>query len=708
MVEMLVSLPALLLLGLGGWQTALVYDAKTTINYATFEAARVGAVEHAQSSAIRNELGLRLAPLYGGDGSPRKAIAAITRSSLEVRDPRFTKITILNPTVEAFDDFGRDIVDPRTNQTHFGIPNSHLRWRDQAVNSNSGVNIQDANLLKIKTTFGYELKVPLMDRVLPAVMRMFDPQNSNYYNARRIPITSVATVRMQSDAWRDNNNVRAQEEGGGGTPSTGTTGDDTTTDNQDSGSTGNDSNGSNTDTNGNNDSNSDDNADSNASGDQGDNSEEPTDTLECESDATPENDNQGADEDDQSFWGDLWDGVRDGLVQGYEFVKGFWAGIKDQIGDLTELILHPIDTANGLIELGRAFYNDPVGTATMIGEALGEDWSRLVNCGAYDRGRVIGNYASPAFMMKLATKLSRFGSLSRAITETKRDFGCASFSSNTPVWIPSGSKHISELSVGDQVLSRSELNYIDNPQVILKQFNRTVPSYYLLETEFETIKITPEHPVWKQGEGWVEVKNITVDDVIASKDGDVLVLGNSEVKQPLDVHNISVSNTPNYFVGESKLWVHNTICDLSTPDGTRPMSRNDSGDWVDPITERPINLPDMPTGELANFTGRTARPILIEPGTTIYRVAGTTNNPNGAYWTLEKPTTEGQWREDWAVQEDWNQGDRLYEYRVQEGDDLGGFIGGAERQGDLNGGGTQLYIDASNLDVVQVDLPDGW
>ncbi|MCU7802931.1 MAG: hypothetical protein KZQ96_07015 [Candidatus Thiodiazotropha sp. (ex Lucinoma borealis)] len=154
MTELLVSLPALLLMGLGGWQTALLYDA-------TFEAARSGAVSHAQSDAMRSALGLRLAPLFGGDGSPRKAIAALTRSSLDVQDTRFTQIEIINPTVEAFDDFSQEIVNPRTNETHFAIPNSHLRWRNRSVSENSGVNIQDANLLKVKVTYGYQLKVEL-------------------------------------------------------------------------------------------------------------------------------------------------------------------------------------------------------------------------------------------------------------------------------------------------------------------------------------------------------------------------------------------------------------------------------------------------------------------------------------------------------------------------------------------------------------------
>jgi hypothetical protein len=563
MAELLVSLPALLLLGLGGLQTALIYDAKTTINYATFEAARVGAVEHAQSSAIRDELGIRLAPLYGGDGSPRKAIAAITRSSLEVRDPRYTKIEIINPTVEAFDDFGQDIVDPRTNQTHFGIPNSHLRWRDQTVNSHSGVNIQDANLLKIKTTFGYELKVPLMDRVISAVMRQFDPDNSHYYNARRIPITSVATVRMQSDAWRDENNVHATEEGGGGTPVDSSTGDGSTDGSTDNDTGSNDSDDSSTDdgsdptdSTNDNDGNSSDDSGNNFTDDDATNSDNPMDSVECET-SSPEEDNQGASDEDQGFWGDLWDGIKDGLVEGYEFVKGFWAGIKDQIGDLVNIVLNPIETAEGLIELGKAFYNDPVGTAQMIGEALGEDWSKLVNCGAYDRGRIIGNYVSPAFMMKLATKLSRFGDLAQALRRVKEEMPCASFSSGTQILTANGQLPIENIIKGNLVASRNEFSYSDANQEVTNTFNRFVDHYYLLETDQETLKLTDTHPLWVQGIGWVETKDIERGSIIATASSDTRVLNIRRINETLKVHNFSVANTENYFVGNSLIWAHN-------------------------------------------------------------------------------------------------------------------------------------------------------
>ena len=70
----------LLLLGLSTLQAILIYHGKSTLNYATFEAARTGAVNHAQEGAMRHELGIRLAPLQGGDGSTERAATAILKA----------------------------------------------------------------------------------------------------------------------------------------------------------------------------------------------------------------------------------------------------------------------------------------------------------------------------------------------------------------------------------------------------------------------------------------------------------------------------------------------------------------------------------------------------------------------------------------------------------------------------------------------------
>jgi len=55
MVEFLIVIPMLLFVGLGIMQFGLVYHAKSVLNYATFEAARAGAVNNGQVEVMRKE-----------------------------------------------------------------------------------------------------------------------------------------------------------------------------------------------------------------------------------------------------------------------------------------------------------------------------------------------------------------------------------------------------------------------------------------------------------------------------------------------------------------------------------------------------------------------------------------------------------------------------------------------------------------------------
>ena len=286
----------------------------------------------------------------------------------------------------------------------------------------------------------------------------------------------------------------------------------------------------------------------------------------CEK-TTPDQDKQGATEADKGFWGDLWGKVSGALTYGYEFVKGLFAGLKDQIGDLIDLISNPLEVAEGLIELGKAFYDDPKGTLAMLAELLGQEAvdsiTRATQCGAYDLGKIIGQYVSPAVMLKLATRLTQYGGkLSDAVRATKLDLGCASFVAGTPIHTGQGTQAIERIGVGALVSSRDEWRWSETPQRVDNTFKRTAPGYRELRTEFETYRVTDEHPLWVQGKGWTEARHVTDEDVLGSLEGDALVRENRAVAEPVEVYNFSVANTPNYFVGEAGLWVHNAKCDL--------------------------------------------------------------------------------------------------------------------------------------------------
>lgn len=209
--EFLVVMLALVPLVMGTIQAALVFHAKTILSYATFEAARSGAVQNAQRGAMQRAFQRNILPLYGGGSTNAALIQAYTRSSIDLWVGPVvgtslgagTTLDILSPTQEAFRDHGLRV---NGRGTQF-IPNEHLRYRGRGVGATSRVDIQDANLLKIKVTYGYKLIVPVINRILARILLIADAGNARYYLADppRLPIVSYATVRMQSDAQADGN-----------------------------------------------------------------------------------------------------------------------------------------------------------------------------------------------------------------------------------------------------------------------------------------------------------------------------------------------------------------------------------------------------------------------------------------------------------------------------------------------------------------------
>jgi len=281
----------------------------------------------------------------------------------------------------------------------------------------------------------------------------------------------------------------------------------------------------------------------------------------------PENDNVGAKPEDAGFWGGLWNDVKSALTYGYEFVKGLFAGLKEQVTDLYNLISDPAEAVKGLIALGKAFFDDPKGTLATMAELLGQEAvdtiTKATQCGAYDLGKVVGGYVSPAFSLKLATRLTKFsGKLADAAKAFKHDFGCASFAAGTLVMTAGGMTPIEAIAAGQEVLSRNETSYADRPQAVTVTFDRTAPSYRELSTEGGSFRVTGEHPLWVQGKGWTIADQVVVDDVIAGQQSDVLVTANDEVKEPLRVYNFSVAYTANYFVGPNGIWAHNASCNI--------------------------------------------------------------------------------------------------------------------------------------------------
>ncbi|MHB8249887.1 MAG: TadE/TadG family type IV pilus assembly protein [Acidithiobacillus sp.] len=160
-VEFFIAAPALLLALLGTFQAALLYQARAQLEVATQEAVRAGTLHGARVEAMREALARGLTPLYthGRDMTALgKGYAAATLAAQQA------DIRILNPTKEAFADFAEQTRDPQ-GQWIKAIPVDHLGYRPTSAGSGSGLNVQDATLLKIQVTYVQPLIMPFIDQI---------------------------------------------------------------------------------------------------------------------------------------------------------------------------------------------------------------------------------------------------------------------------------------------------------------------------------------------------------------------------------------------------------------------------------------------------------------------------------------------------------------------------------------------------------------
>ncbi|MES2889438.1 MAG: TadE/TadG family type IV pilus assembly protein [Pseudomonadota bacterium] len=201
LVEFVLVFPVAVLLVLGLVQCGLLGWGKLSLNHLTFMAARHGALHHADEEAITAAVVRGLVPFHQDSRQRNDALRVLEAHARAQHAARaYLQVERVSPNERTFEDFGVE------RQGRQEIPHDNLRWRQTTVGARSGVHIQDANLLKIKVTYGQELKVPLMGALWRTVLcsggaaPSLSSDCARYYAFNRVPLVSFAVVEMQSPA----------------------------------------------------------------------------------------------------------------------------------------------------------------------------------------------------------------------------------------------------------------------------------------------------------------------------------------------------------------------------------------------------------------------------------------------------------------------------------------------------------------------------
>jgi hypothetical protein len=272
-IEALVAVPVLLFVGLGALQWGLVHQARLAINLALHEAGRVGSVAHADDTAIRDGLARGLMPwLHGASdaGELVRNLALARRHVAEAEARGWLRLERQSPSAASFEDWAepaRDAFgDPIEGVRE--IPNDDLVHRatrtrpaggvagDRAgepIGAASGQTLSDANLLRLRMTYGVPLSVPVVGRLIAWALRAWhgcavgaprtigalrldapsrgpapDPDACTLLGSAgdgpaRLPVSASTTVRMQTPA-RERGDAAPLASGPGRSPGPGRVG----------------------------------------------------------------------------------------------------------------------------------------------------------------------------------------------------------------------------------------------------------------------------------------------------------------------------------------------------------------------------------------------------------------------------------------------------------------------------------------------------
>jgi hypothetical protein len=228
LIELIIVIPVFAFLLAGIFEVALMYRTKALLNAATFEAAQQGSMNNALLPRIQDGLAQGMMPLYLRNRTGPGVVLAYADARARLA-ATVGGASIVSPSRNVFTTFReRQMVrTTRDNRERLQdvIPNDNLMWRSAQTRTVTvdgqrvPMNVQDANILKVRTYWCHRLLTPLLDRVLwqlaSGVPRLLigPPLNQDerrcatlstltgdYYLA----VTSSSVTRMQSPVVPDN------------------------------------------------------------------------------------------------------------------------------------------------------------------------------------------------------------------------------------------------------------------------------------------------------------------------------------------------------------------------------------------------------------------------------------------------------------------------------------------------------------------------
>ena len=137
------------------------------------------------------------------------------------------------------------------------------------------------------------------------------------------------------------------------------------------------------------------------------------------------------------------------------------------------------------------------------------------------------------------------------------------FAEGTPVaTCQAGQRPIEILQPGDQVVARDPRTGETGCREVLAVSERSGAELLELTLNYgastETLRVTPGHPLWIAGQGWLRAAEVALGAEVSTATGlSAELVSARTLTERAPVFNLVVDQFHTYFVGEAGLWVHN-------------------------------------------------------------------------------------------------------------------------------------------------------
>ncbi|MGW2823971.1 polymorphic toxin-type HINT domain-containing protein [Streptomyces sp. NPDC001443] len=132
------------------------------------------------------------------------------------------------------------------------------------------------------------------------------------------------------------------------------------------------------------------------------------------------------------------------------------------------------------------------------------------------------------------------------------------FPAGTKIATEHGTKPIEEIRAGDRIWAQDPETGERRLRTVAGVMERTADALVSVDIGTEALRATAEHPFWVRGKGWTGAEALRPGDRLTTLDGKgAQVESVTKQRGPVQVFNFEVEGDHTYFVGSSKVLVHN-------------------------------------------------------------------------------------------------------------------------------------------------------